>query len=333
MDMTEKKIRLGWFIPLHRTLKDYNRVMASIWIRCLEMVGPLQTMGYESVINQPWAPLDIAVFLRIQGFWGQQLQRFLQWRGVKTVFSVVVNYYEREGNVAKIADSISDEQIKNCIAMTKGTDAVIAASNFLVKRSERYNPNAVYIPDSVNQEHFRFTKPISDFDRSPLMLIWAGYSVKAHFIEEVYKTLQDIPVQFSIIADQPPALDVPFDFVEWRYETFPREILKGDICISPRVLDNSYDRGHSNFKIMVFLAQGVPVLASPQDSYLEVIRDGYNGFICHTPEDWRKYLLQLIENRTLLRQMSVNAKESAKPYFIENILDRYDTLFRQLIRE
>lgn len=323
-------MRLGWFVPLHRNLKDYNRVLASVWIRCLQLIEPLHTIGYESVINQPWSPMDVAIFLRVQGVWAQRLQRFLQRRGVKTVFSVIVNYYEQEGNMPSRDYSVSADQIKNCITMTKRADAVITASRFLMTRGQQYNPNVVYIPDTVTRKHFRLTKPISDFNQSPLRLIWAGHGSKAHFIDRINETLQDLPLQLTIIADHPPHLKVPFNFVKWRYETFPEEIIRGDICISPRVLDNSYDRGHSNFKIMVFLAQGVPALVSPQDSYVEVVRDGYNGFICYDPKDWRTHLQRLVNDRALLSTMSKNAIESAKPYLTENILAHYDTFFQQV---
>jgi len=324
------KMRIGWFIPFQRSYKDYNRVMPSVWIRCLQLIEPLRSIGYGSVINQPWASMDIAVFLRVQGSWAQRLQRFLRRRGVKTVFSVVVNYYEREGNIARIRHSVHDDQIWNCIAMSNGADAVVTASHFLMERAKRHNQNVVYIPDTVTHKHFRFTKLPSDFERSTLMLIWAGHSVKAHFIDDVYKIAQDLPIRLTIIADRPPDLAAPFSFVEWRYETFPSKILEGDICISPRVLDNSYDRGHSNFKIMVFLVQGVPALVSPQDSYTEVIQDGYNGFVCRSPSDWREHLKELIADRNLLQTMSVNSVKSSQPYLTESILNCYDTLFQRI---
>jgi hypothetical protein len=159
-----QKTHLGWFIPFQRSYKDYNRVIASVWIRCLEMIEPLRVKGYLSTINQPWAPMDIAIFHRVQGFWAQQLHRLLRLRGVKTIFSVVVNYYEREGNVTLVSDS----QIKDCVTMTREADAVITVSQFLKTRAEQYNPNVVYIPETVNREHFCHTKSISDYAHSPL---------------------------------------------------------------------------------------------------------------------------------------------------------------------
>ena len=323
-------LRLGWFIPWHRTLKDYNRVLASVWIRCLELIGPLQELGYKSTINQPWAPMDIAIFVRIQGPWAQRLQRFLQRRRVKTVYSAVVNYYQYQGNMPTGSHAMSQQQIDDCIAMTRQADAVLTVSRYILAQAKKYNPNAAYVPDSVGRKHFCLTKPVSDFERSPANLIWAGHANKAHFIDPVMTSLQHLSVKLTILAEHPPQLNTPFQFVRWRYETFPSEIIKGDICISPRVLDNSYDLGHSNFKIMVFLAQGVPVLASPQDSYVEVIRDGINGYVCQTPDEWPAKLQAMLQDRAHLAAMSGNAIQTARPYLTETVLAHYDTLFRRI---
>lgn len=330
--MTNPKstLRIGWFIPWHRTLKDYDRVLASVWIRCLELIGPLQELGYKSTINQPWAPMDIAIFVRLQGPWAQRLQRFLQLRRVKTIYSAIVNYYQYEGNMPTSSYAMSRQQIDNCIAMTIQANAVLTASRHILAQAQKYNPNAAYVPDSVGEKHFCLTKPVSDFERSPINLIWAGHASKAHFIDQVMASLQQLPVKLTVLAEHPPDLKTPFKFVRWRYETFPGEIIKGDICISPRVLDNSYDLGHSNFKIMVFLAQGVPALVSPQDSYVEVVRNGFNGYVCQTTEDWVTYLQAMLQDRSQLAEMSRNAIESAQPYLTETVLAHYDALFQRI---
>ncbi|MEM7033810.1 MAG: glycosyltransferase [Chloroflexota bacterium] len=307
-----QKIRIGWFIPLQRSRKDYDRVQASVWIRCLSLIEQLRPLGYHSTINQPWAPMDIAIFLRVEGDWAQRLLRFLKWRGVKTVYTAVVNYYQRQGNADKISHLVSDQQMHNCLSMTQAADAVITVSRYLKGMAETHNNDVFYLPDSVTRSHFHFTKATDDFNRTKLKLIWSGQSTKAATIDTLHDVIQDLPVTLTIVSNAPPKLKTPFDFVPWHYQTFPQEIVKGDICISPRILDNSYDQGHSNFKIMVFLAQGMPVLASPQDSYLEVIKDGYNGFICYTADDWRNHLQTLIENRALLSDMSTNAVASAE---------------------
>lgn len=322
-------MKILWMIPEYPNYQDYNRVLASVWIRCLQLLLPLKRLGHESIINKPSAKADIAIFFRIQDRNAQSIMEEMKKKGTKTIFNVVVNYYERVGNLNKV--SISDQQISDCIRMTELADKVIVSSRFLLGPASRHNKNTVYIPDTVSREHFRCTKRREDFFKDVLDLRWAGHAVKASFLNDFYPAFKDLPVKFTVIAEKRPDLDFPFEFIKWDYRSFPQDITAGDICISPRIIDNSYDQGHSNFKIMVFLAQGVPALVSPQDSYLEVIRDHYNGFVCEGIDQWRERVIYLLSHRDILPEMSLNAIESSTPYLTENIIRDYEQVLYSLV--
>jgi hypothetical protein len=63
----------------------------------------------------------------------------------------------------------------------------------------------------------------------------------------------------------------------------------GGVLISPRFLDNPYNQSHTEWKITLGLACGLPVVASPQPSYHEVAaRCGGPGTvaICGGMEEW-----------------------------------------------
>ena len=323
-------MKLCWIIPRSDDYTDYNRALASVWIRCLQLIEPLRAMGYESMVNEPKADADIAIFFRVQDRRTQALLKKMKKRGIKTVFIAGINYYERTGNVERIKASVLDHQIVECIRMTELADMVIVSSRFLLDRAQRYNDNAHYIPDSVSRDHFRLAKSKQDFLKPSLNLRWAGHAAKASLINGIAGAIEGLPVTLTVIAEKPPQLSVPYEFVNWQYETFPDVIAAGDICISPRILDNSYDQGHSNFKIMVFLAQGVPALVSPQDSYVEVVRDHFNGFVCRDLRGWRQRLSYLVEHREVFGEMSRNAIASAQPYLTASVLSRYHELFSAL---
>jgi glycosyltransferase involved in cell wall biosynthesis len=295
------------------------------------MIKPFKTIGCKSMTNKPEADADIAIFFRVKGKKIEKQLMQMKDRGIKTVFDVNVNYYEQKGNLQRMRGLVSDEQVRDCISMTKKADAVVTASRFIQRRAERHNSHVHYIPDSVNQDHFSFRKSPDSFSKERLNLVWSGHSEKAAYIDSVAENLSDLPVTFTVISNKPPKLKTPHRFVQWHYKRFPRDIVKGDICISPRILDNSYDKGHSNFKILVFLAQGIPVLASPQESYAEVVQNHYNGFICQNFGDWKRWVKYLIENRHVLDEMSQNAVASASPYLTMNIVSSYSKLFTDLV--
>jgi glycosyltransferase involved in cell wall biosynthesis len=114
----------------------------------------------------------------------------------------------------------------------------------------------------------------------------------------------------------------------WSYHAFPRNILRGDLCIAPRSTDNPYDLGHSHFKIGVFMAEGVPALASPLPSYVEVIGETGAGKICDSEESWESTIDRVLEDRQMLKIWSLAAQRRMYLYSTESIAQRYIQLFR-----
>ena len=120
-------------------------------------------------------------------------------------------------------------------------------------------------------------------------------------------------IPLVVVSDAKPALSIPFEFVRWRHATAPRDLLRGDVCIAPRDVDNAYNRGHSFFRIGVFLAQGVPVIAGPVPSYAEVLRPGDNGLVCATGPEWDAALDAVMEDRARLGRWSGAAVAAMAP--------------------
>src|SRR5205823_4403229 len=49
----------------------------------------------------------------------------------------------------------------------------------------------------------------------------------------------------------------------------------------------------SNNRVIQLMAAGKPFVAGRIPSYEEVVRQGWNGFLCDSPEEWRAALLEL----------------------------------------
>ena len=133
-----------------------------------------------------------------------------------------------------------------------------------------------------------------------------------------------------VISTTPPDLPGPFTFIPWNYHNFPNSILEGELCVAPRNLHNIYNQGHSNFKIGVFMAQGVPALGAPLDSYRELIERTGAGLICNGAEEWEEALDRLLADRELLKRWSAAAYEGMEPYTTEKVAQRYYDLFTEL---
>ncbi len=319
-------LAVAWFLPVRH--RDYDRMPASAWIRCLQLLPYLDRHGIRSVVNDRLARADVAVFVRSQDRSAQGEARAARARGARVVVDLCVNYFDETG-LAAGGYGVTRERVEECRAMVAAADAVATASAFIAGRAAAFHPRVEYLPDSVDRQHFARTK-IHERGRPPVA-IWCGYSVKAAELEPVLLLLEKRGIPLVVVSDGRPRLPGRFEFVRWRHAAAPRDLLRGDVCVAPRDLDHAYNLGHSFFRIGVFLAQGVPVLAAPVPSYREVLAPGRNGLVCDSEDEWAGALDLITEDQTVLPRWSAEATRAMEPFWTEAVALRYARFFRCLV--
>jgi glycosyltransferase involved in cell wall biosynthesis len=63
------------------------------------------------------------------------------------------------------------------------------------------------------------------------------------------------------------------------------------------------------------MSLGLPVVATPTGSNLEIIEDGVNGFFADSPSEWYDRLRTLVDNPELRATMGQAARKTAKEGF------------------
>lgn len=87
-----------------------------------------------------------------------------------------------------------------------------------------------------------------------------------------------------------------------------------DIGIMP-LPDDPWERGKCAYKLIQYMACGLPVVASPVGMNQEVVRHGENGFLATTEEEWIHALKTLILDAELLKKMGEKGLEFVKERF------------------
>jgi len=320
-----RPVTVAWFLPVRH--RNWDRMPASCWIRCLQLLPYLERLGVRSVINDPRPRADVAVFVRRQDADAHGLAVAARARGTRVVFDLCVNYLDDTGWMPG-GYGVTARHVAECRAMVEAADAVTAASEFIARRARQAHPRVEYIPDSVDRAHFRHTR--TPRPGGPVTAIWCGYSVKAVELEPVLARLDKRGIGLVIVSDARPALSVPFTFVRWRHASAPTDLLRGDFAIAPRDLDHPYNHGHSFFRIGVFLAQGVPVLAGPVPSYAEVLTSDVDGLVCATDADWEAALDRIVAEPERLAVWSAAAVRAMAPHWSEAVAPRHAALLRTL---
>ena len=76
--------------------------------------------------------------------------------------------------------------------------------------------------------------------------------------------------------------------------------------------DNPWERGKCGFKLIQYMACGLPVIASPVGVNSEIVEHGVNGFLAETQEEWEAALSTLIADSDLRQQMGKAGREKVE---------------------
>lgn len=99
-------------------------------------------------------------------------------------------------------------------------------------------------------------------------------------------------------ATPTPELEV----MPWAESTESALIQGMDIGLMP-LDDTPWSRGKCGYKIIQYMACGVPVVASPVGVNSDIVEDGVTGFLASTPAEWRHAIARLLRDPELRRRM------------------------------
>ncbi len=254
-----RTMRLGIFIPtLHR---DYDRVQSAIWIRALQMVGPLRELGCDVSINNPFKHYDVALYHRGMRRRSVYFVRFLRSIASRVYWDTCVDYFYPH-------EASSLLQVECARTIARLVDGVCVPSQGIAESAKRFSENVFVMPDPINLEHFQAKKEAVNFDTP--VFGWSGVACKAYFLAPYADFLDGRTV---VISESAPKLPFRYEFVRWQHDSFPQKLLGCDVAFLPRTLESSYTSNNSSFKALVYAVLGIPVIATRLSSYELMARD------------------------------------------------------------
>ena len=355
-------LRVAWVVgaQLEGRLPARERVLASggtglvryRWVA--DEVNRRPELGLRYFLYRPWRGHDALLFLKSMGPRSLALLQRAQRRGRLTVFDANVNYYERSGTEHYAGMLPSRQQTEDAVAMTRAADAVIADSPFLEQAAARHARRVAWIPDSVRMDLVPPQRSWRLKDGA-LRLLWCGESLKlfellaiadvlrrhAGRIELVLVTNDLVALErwapghragFEALLRDVPHRIVPYRSVEHLFEVYSH----GGVVISPRHLDNSYNLGHTEWKITLGMACGRMILCSPVPSYVKVAeRSGGRGIrVCEDAEQWDRALGSLLSAQTDLAGEERAAREVVERFYATSVVaEAHARLLRSLFDE
>lgn len=217
--------------------------------------------------------------------------------------------------------------------MMRASSLVVAGSTYLAEKAKRAGaPRVELIPSVVDLEKY----PLRAVHDQPLCRIgWIGTPVTApnlRLLGPALSALAHRDFKFALIGAAPPD-GIPLGKVEnWTWDIYQENNMLSqlDIGVMPLV-DKPFERGKCAFKIIQYMASGLPVVASPVGVNREIIRDGENGFLAQTDEEWVRSLIYLMDHPAERAKMGARGRELVESHnSLQVTAPRLVEIFRSL---
>lgn len=177
------------------------------------------------------------------------------------------------------------------------SDAVVAGNEFLKVYAAKYNDEVFVIPTSIDIDKYIVKDYTFSPTTGPLVIGWIGSPSTAYYLKLVTPVLARISQEYQIVVQVIGAnLEIPGVRIEcktWALENEVEDLLNFDIGIMP-LTDDEFTQGKCGAKLLQYMAVGVPGVASPIGVNKDIIKNGYNGFLADTEDDWYQALKCLI---------------------------------------
>lgn len=202
---------------------------------------------------------------------------------------------------------------------------VSAATEPIATWARHYSRDVSVVPMAVDLA----TYPAVDPERAPgsrLVLGWTGTAGSLRYLEALGPMLRELAAQHPIVVRaisggyrQLALPGVPLEARAWRAATAIADVAAFDVGLVP--LDESpFEQAKFPFKLLQYLALGIPSVAARVGVAEEVIEHGHNGLLAGSAAEWRAHLERLIADPALRRRLGRAGRETvAQRYTLERV--------------
>ncbi|MGD0770921.1 MAG: glycosyltransferase family 4 protein [Tepidisphaeraceae bacterium] len=203
------------------------------------------------------------------------------------------------------------------LAIARAVDRVVAGNEYLAEHFRRHGALTTVLPTVVDPSHYQL-KSHAATDRPTL--VWIGSKSTLPYLSQFAPTLSEaarrVPgLRLITIADVPlPDPPLPTEHVPWSVETESAALCCGDIGIAPTPEDR-WTLGKCGFKIIQYMAAGLPVIASPVGANREIVRPNQTGFLPKNPTEWTETIAALAADPPKRQALGLAGRRRVEEHF------------------
>lgn len=198
--------------------------------------------------------------------------------------------------------------------MISVADLVISGNKYLADLiGSEYKDKVVVIPTVVDVARY----PLHSRNSSNVTLGWIGTrSTQGYLdmIEPVFgRLIKKYPkAQIKIVSDEMPRFcGNNIVWKKWNENKELDDLNSFDIGLMP-LREDPWTKGKCGFKIIQYMAAGIPVVCSPVGANTEIVKNDVNGFFASNPNEWETSISRLIDDIDLYKKMSTAGRQTVE---------------------
>ncbi len=214
---------------------------------------------------------------------------------------------------------------------------VVCGNSFI---AERFEPIARTWVLSNRNQTTRF-RPI-DRTEPPSTIVWSGSRSGHAYLQSIEPALRRVlrarpDVRLRIVSDARPDLRSlnadQVEYVGWSTEIEVSALQSAAVGVMP-MADEDWSRGKCSFKMLTYMACGLPVVVSPYGMNADLLNRASIGLGAETTDQWTGALLALVDDGDLAQRCGRAGRALVESTFtVERVAAQLASVLRTIAAE
>lgn len=184
--------------------------------------------------------------------------------------------------------------------LMRGSRVVTAGNGYLADRALGAGAGRVErLPSCIDLQRYP-TPPVREPQNGPFRVVWIGSPATATYLDLLREPLVQLARQRAVVlrvvgAAAPAWAQVgglEVEALAWSADREAADLSAADVGVMP-LHDSPWEQGKCSFKLIQYMACGLPVVASPVGMNRDVVLPGGNGWLAADAGQWLQALQSL----------------------------------------
>jgi glycosyltransferase involved in cell wall biosynthesis len=207
--------------------------------------------------------------------------------------------------------------------IARAMDVVVAGNNYLADYFSRYCKTVYVVPTAIDLGRYKLRANMTDEPPEKFVIGWTGLACNYKYLRTIAPVLQRFiqehdRVELMVVSNLPWRYKLPSPekvrFVPWDRDNEIVALHSMSVGIMP-LTDDRWTRGKCSFKMLQYMAVGLPVVVSPVGMNQEVLQKGNCGFAATSPEEWYEALDRLYSDWSLQIKLSQAGRKIVEQFY------------------